>query len=68
MRAKVKIANWFAQNYRNILAKMRPPVRETFLLNHPQSLKLYEHRQKVFEMMKNVAVADNEFHALENRS
>jgi len=65
LEAKATISNWFVQHYKNILAQMRSPNRETFLLNHVESLKFYEHRQKVFAMMEHVANSDDEFHALE---
>lgn len=67
LEAKSTISSWFVQNYKDILVKMRSPEREGFLLEHVEYLKLYEHRQKVYEMMKRVAIADNEFHVLEKQ-
>ena len=67
LEAKSTISNWFVQNYKSILAEMRSPDRETFLLSHVESLKFYEHRQKIFEMMEFVANSDDDFHALEKQ-
>ncbi len=67
LQAKAMISNWFVQNYRDILAAMKSQERLDFLLNHAENLKSYEHRQKVFDMLKDIAVADNEFHTTEQQ-
>jgi hypothetical protein len=34
LEAKSTISNWFIQNYKGVLAKVRPPEGEAFLSNH----------------------------------
>ena len=67
LRAKSYISNWFVQNYKNILAEMKSPDRNIYLLKHAENLKHYEHRQIIFDMMMNIAIADNQCHALEKQ-
>ena len=62
LRAKDIIANWFVQNYKNVLREMKTPNREQFMLTHVGKLKTYMHREQVFHIMQIIAHADEEFH------
>jgi len=65
LKAKALISNWFVQHYKNILAEMKSPNLEHFLLRHVETLRFYEHRVVIYEMMQQIAHADNDFHNLE---
>lgn len=65
LKAKSFISNWFVQNYKDILAEMKSPDRNIYLLKHVETLKHYEHRQEIFDKMMNIALADNQYHASE---
>ena len=67
LRAKSYISNWFVQNYKNILDEMKSLDRNVYLLKHFENLKHYEHRQVIFDMIMNIAIADNQYHALEKQ-
>lgn len=62
LRAKGFVANWFIKNYKNILRDMKTPNRVNFMLTHAERLKSYIHRAQVFEIMKIIAHADEDFH------
>jgi uncharacterized tellurite resistance protein B-like protein len=62
LTAKATITNWFMQNYKTVLTEMRRPNRETYLLEHVEALKAYGHKEHVFNMMKEIAIADGEYH------
>ena len=67
LKAKSTISTWFFQNYKNILTEMKRSDREIFLLKHVEALKFYDQRHKIYKMMKNVAIADDELHNLEKQ-
>lgn len=62
LEAKSIISTWFVKNYKLIMSEMKSPNRETFLLNHVEKLKLHPRRQEVFNMMLEVATADDDYH------
>lgn len=62
LKAKSIISTWFVQNYKSILTQMRSPDREFFLMMHVDNLKSFPHRQDVYDMMKEIAIADDEYH------
>ena len=67
LTAKSIISTWFVQNYKNILSEMKSPERDAFLLKHVDSLKLYNHRRDVFNIMNEIALADKELHETEEQ-
>jgi len=62
LRAKTIISDWFVQNYKDILKEMKSPNRQSYMLRHAETLKHYRFRQAVFDIMKEIAMADNEYH------
>lgn len=62
LKAKAIISNWFVQNYKDILHEMKLPNRKDYLIGHVENLKFYGQRQDVFNIMLEIAHADNEFH------
>ncbi len=65
LRAKDIIANWFVQNYKDVLREMKTPHREQYMLSHAENLKTYLYREHVFNIMQIIAHADEEFHEQE---
>lgn len=62
LRAKGLIANWFVQNYKNILKEMKSSNRVDFMLAHVENLKDYNYREQVFDILNIIAHADEDFH------
>lgn len=62
LTAKSTISNWFIQNYKNILKEVRSPIRESYLMEHVEALKNYDKTKYVFEMMREIAISDDEYH------
>jgi uncharacterized tellurite resistance protein B-like protein len=67
LRAKTIISDWFVQNYKDIMREMKSSNRTSYVLEHVENLKHYRHRQDVFDMMLEMAMADNEFHDEERK-
>lgn len=67
LRAKGLIANWFVQNYKNILKEMKSPNRVDFMLAHVENLKAYDYKDQVFDIMSIIAHADEDFHDEERK-
>lgn len=67
LKAKSYISNWFVQNYKDILTEMKSPDRNIYLMRHVEALKTYKNRQIVFEMMEEIAHADDEYNPLEKQ-
>ena len=63
LTAKATISNWFIQNYKIVLSEMRSPVREDFLIEHVEALKSYQYKDQVFDMMRKIAISDDEYHS-----
>ena len=62
VEAKAIISDWFVQNYKFILSKMKSPNKENFLLGYVKELKFYLNRQEVFDVMEEIAMSDEEYH------
>jgi len=62
LKAKSIISTWFVQNYKNILTEMKSPDREAFILKFVEDLKHYRQRQDIYDIMKEIALSDDEYH------
>jgi tellurite resistance protein len=62
LTAKAIISNWFIQNYKTVLADMRSTARETHIIEHAEALKTYRYKEQVYDMMRKIAISDDEYH------
>lgn len=67
LKAKTIISTWFVQNFKQILKEMKSETRDSFLLSLVEDLKFYPQREDVFDIMKEIAMSDKEYHEREKQ-
>jgi len=60
--AQALITNWFMMNYKDVRLEIKSNQRDFHLFGHAETLKDFTYKDQIFDMMKEIAVVDGEYH------